>query len=209
MMSVKAVWPLVALTGLTLCLLSVAACSSGTSLPADGETSIVRYGVRMEPYAEVIDAVYGKIPCCGHSSETLPETVFPDTDLHAYSGDGKHVGVNYSSDVYEVQIPGAETSYNTYNDREYIILPINTTVRFVVDASDNARFMQAWPAAAEYTDGTERYIIYLTCYDSAGDMHHSASLIESIPAGERHEYDYSIGSNPDGSFNLSVIRVGP
>ena len=208
MMSVKAGWPLVALTGLVLCLLSVAACSSGAP-PADGETSIVRYGVRMEPYAEVIDAVYGKIPCCGHSSETLPETVFPDTDLHAYAGDGRHVGVNYSSDVYEVQIPGVETSYNTYNDREYIILPLNTTARFVVDATDNARFMQAWPAAAEYTDGMESYSIYLVCYDSAGDMHHSASLFASIPAGERQEYDYSIGYNPDGSLNLSVVRVEP
>ncbi len=46
------------------------------------------------------------------------EQPLPDFDLHAYTPDGKHIGVNYTTKVYENEITGANASGDLLNGVE-------------------------------------------------------------------------------------------
>jgi len=71
----------------------------------------------------------------------LVNITYPDIDLHAYTPDGKHVGMNYSSGVYENEIPGAISSGDLIAE-EWIFVPSNLDVRFVVDSHDVQQYLE-------------------------------------------------------------------
>jgi NADH:ubiquinone oxidoreductase subunit K len=55
-----------------------------------------------------------------------------DLDLHAYTSDGLHTGLNYTTGIYENQIPGAIASGDMVSG-EWIFVLSNLSVHFVVD----------------------------------------------------------------------------
>jgi YVTN family beta-propeller protein len=68
-----------------------------------------------------------------------------DLDLHAYTPDGKHVGMNYTSDEYETRIPGAVASGDLIGGEEWIFVPTGTQVRYSVDSHNVKKFLEENP----------------------------------------------------------------
>jgi hypothetical protein len=65
---------------------------------------------------------------------------YPYPNLHAYTSDGLHTGMNYTTGVYENQIPGAITSGDMVAE-EWIFVPSNLSVHFVVDSHDVQQYL--------------------------------------------------------------------
>lgn len=70
----------------------------------------------------------------------LANMTYPDLDLHAYTDTGLHVGINYETGIYENQIPGAVSSGDLIAE-EWIFVPSNLNVRFVVDSYDVQQYL--------------------------------------------------------------------
>jgi M6 family metalloprotease-like protein len=70
----------------------------------------------------------------------------PDIDLHAYDDQGRHVGLNYETGEYELQIPGAVASGDLRGAEEWIYVPEGTAVRYEVSAYKTEQFLAANPA---------------------------------------------------------------
>ena len=72
----------------------------------------------------------------------------PDLDLHFFTEDGAHVGVDYSSGQFEVTISGAEATGDQFNGEEWIFVPIDSQpVRVIVSGFDVARYLVEHPEA--------------------------------------------------------------
>jgi len=80
-------------------------------------------------------------------------TSWPDLDLHAYTPDGKHVGMNYVTGEYEIQIPGALASGDFYNSSEWISILENIEVYFIISSRDVAAFLEAQPMGVDNENG--------------------------------------------------------
>ena len=72
---------------------------------------------------------------------------WPDLDLHAYTNDGRHIGVNYETDEYEIEVLGAIASGDMLNAHEWIFLPeeLNNKVHYVVSSKDTQKFFSDFP----------------------------------------------------------------
>lgn len=71
----------------------------------------------------------------------LVDITYPDIDLHAYTSDGRHIGMNHSSGVYENEILGAIASGDMITE-EWVFVPSNLDVRFVVDSHDVQKYLE-------------------------------------------------------------------
>ncbi|MCK4501363.1 PKD domain-containing protein, partial [Candidatus Babeliales bacterium] len=69
----------------------------------------------------------------------------PDIDLHAYSLDGKHIGVNYSNGLYENEIQGAFSSGDLINGEEWIFVPSDINVSYYIGSHDVQKFLEENP----------------------------------------------------------------
>jgi PKD repeat protein len=74
-----------------------------------------------------------------------PNYTFPDIDLHVVSPDGKHVGVNYTSGLYENEIHGALSSGDLINDKEWIFVPSDINVAYYISSHDVQKFLEENP----------------------------------------------------------------
>jgi len=165
-------------------------------------------GAVMAPDGNVFSAVYENLFGVESYSGTTNMTL-PDIDLHAYTPDGKHIGMNYSTGEYEVQIPGALVSEDSFNGREWIFVPDNIKVRFSVDTRDIDKFLEENPEALAYTDGIESYNISTHYFDASGNKSDSPWVNDRIPAGVSLAYTANITQNPDGTYDVEVVRLEP
>jgi hypothetical protein len=115
----------------------------------------------------------------------------------------RHVGVNYTTGEYEIQIPGATTSGDSVA-HEWIFVPSNVSVRFTVSSKDVDDFLETHQWVLNYTTGIETYNVSIVYYDSTGERYESEFLTQTIPPGEELEHLYSVTQNPDGTFNVTV-----
>lgn len=145
-------------------------------------------GVSLMPEAKVFDEVYSILP----SDEVAKAYALPDIDLHAYARDGKHVGINYETGEYEIQIPLVEASGDLVNGDEWIFVPASIEVKWVVSAKDVEKFMEEFPEASKHTDGKEAYYVQLIYYDAKDNRYESAPIKQTISAGEFLEHPYEI-----------------
>jgi len=60
-----------------------------------------------------------------------------DLDLHVYAADGRHIGMNYGTNQYEVQIPGAVFS-GPRSDSEWILVPMDMEAYFTVTVNPSS-----------------------------------------------------------------------
>jgi len=119
----------------------------------------------------------------------------PDLDLHAYTDDGRHVGINYSTGEYEVGIPGAIFSGDLHNDIEWIFIPSDINgVHFIVSSTDTQEFLINYPEVLSVTDGKEMYEVYARIIDPQGVIT-SDAVIQEIEAGSLLEHPISIEGN--------------
>ena len=71
-----------------------------------------------------------------NSNPLLKSMTAPDLDLHLYWDDGKHIGMNYETGKYEIQIAEAIVSGDNQNIPEWILIPENVTgCHFVVSSN--------------------------------------------------------------------------
>jgi M6 family metalloprotease-like protein len=72
-------------------------------------------------------------------------TLAPDLDLHAITDDGKHIGMNYTTGLYENQVAGALTSGDLINADEWIFVPEGTNITFYISSYDVGVFLEFYP----------------------------------------------------------------
>jgi hypothetical protein len=145
------------------------------------------------------------------SGMVVPEvgfSVLPDVDLHAYANDGKHVGMNYQTGIYENQIEGAIASGDLIGGTEWIFAPENANLRFETSSSDTAQFFQEYPEASSYSNGTETYALKMVYYSPDGSRYESQPTEHEISSGSTINHAYTITSNADGSYSVTTSESG-
>ncbi len=159
-------------------------------------------GASLKPAADVLTALQAFF-------NAPPEAPipFPDIDLHAYTEDGRHVGINYETGEYELQIPGAYSSGDLLYGREWIFVPENVNVHFVVSAKDNKDFFDAFPEAWQLSDGIETFDLSLVYYDSDGNRWESTPVTEQINPGETIWHVPTITENPYGTYSTGLTPI--
>jgi hypothetical protein len=162
-----------------------------------------KIGAIMNPMARLLSS----IPKVIHGMPFQFEYPLPDLDLHAYSDDGKHVGMNYITGEYEIQIQGATASGDLWNGQEWIFVPEDVNVHFVVNAKDNKDFFDAFPEAWEFSDGIETFDLSLVYYDSNENRWESTPITEQINPGETIWHTPTITENPDGTYTTGLTPI--
>jgi M6 family metalloprotease-like protein len=81
----------------------------------------------------------------GGASFSTGNGTAPDLDLHAVTPDGKHIGMNYTSGEYEMQIQGGVSSGDLVGGEEWIFVHTRTEVRYFVDSHDVQKFLEENP----------------------------------------------------------------
>jgi len=136
---------------------------------------------------------------------TPPEDIIiPDLDLHAFTPDGSHVGINFLTGEYENNILGAISSGDVINDEEWIFVPSNTEVSFQVNSKDNFDLLTSFPELNQHTDGIESYSLTSIFFDDDALIHKSNLLDGIIPAGDVQGFTVSVIQNPDGTVTVST-----
>lgn len=92
----------------------------------------------------------------------------PDLDLHAYDEYGNHVGLNYQTNEYENQIPGAISSGDLKDSEEWIFVPENVNVNYVISNERINKFIQANPEYAKEFKEVKPKISYMK-FDKQGN----------------------------------------
>ncbi|MFA5831635.1 MAG: hypothetical protein WC878_07465, partial [Candidatus Paceibacterota bacterium] len=143
-----------------------------------------------------IDTFYGMIP-----SEEI-SSINPDTDLHAITQDGRHIGMNYQTGRYENQIANSIVSGDLDNMHEWIFVPSTETVRYYVSAHDTQAFFDANPdIASQVPDKTDKYELYARTIDPATGIFTSATTSQTILPGVADFYQIT------GTTTPSVIQT--
>ncbi|MHA1829613.1 MAG: dockerin type I domain-containing protein, partial [Candidatus Heimdallarchaeaceae archaeon] len=124
----------------------------------------------------------------------------PDLDLHLYCDDGRHIGMNYETGEYEVDIPDAIVSGDNQNAPEWIFIPKDiTNCHYVVSSYDNQKFLEENPEVAQQIeDTTDNYEIYGRYIDPETDIYTSQTISEQIDIGENKQQFVA------GTKNISV-----
>ena len=116
----------------------------------------------------------------------------PDIDLHAYTSDGRHIGVNYSTGVYENQIPGAISSGDLIGAREWIFVPNNVQVTFYTSSRDTASYFKELTSAKDLSSGDTTFSLEMISYDSNGKSTVSSPTNQIVGLGAAVEHSYTI-----------------
>ena len=134
------------------------------------------------------------------SAPPLDSGTLPDTDLHLYCEDGRHVGVNYETGEYEVGVEGAIVSGDNQNAPEWIFVPEGVIgCHYVVSSYDNQKFLQENPEIAQQiADPADSYEVYARYIDPASDIYTSSTITETIEPGAEIEHKIS------GTANIAI-----
>lgn len=137
------------------------------------------------------------------SASPLEPEAMPDLDLHLYTEDGKHIGMNYEIGEYEVQVEGAIVSGDNQDSPEWIFVPEGTAnYHYEVSSYDNQKFLEENPdIASQITDKTDRYELYGRYIDPQTDIYTSQTITETIDSGENIKYKTS----GDADINISKL----
>jgi len=128
------------------------------------------------------------------STKAIMEESGKDLDLHAIDRFGRHVGMNYKTGEYEIDIPRAAASGDVQGGREFISLPTQFGAHFYVDARD-----------AE--EDKETYTLTIV-YEAAGKTTFSSPITQNIKKGEKLEHKYRIEYGAEAT-SISVESGSP
>ena len=122
-------------------------------------------------------------------------TAAPDLDLHAYTLDGKHIGMNYTTGLYENQIPGAIASGDLAGSDEWIFVPTGTQVTYDVSSHDVGEFLKVNPELTTQFQSLTFNVTNLG-FDSNGSSYNISNQTYSIPPDSVIEINAPNGSTP-------------
>lgn len=136
----------------------------------------------------------------------------PDFDLHIYCPDGRHVGMNYETGEYEVQIEGTITNGDNLGAPEWIFFPPtpeNEGCVHSVSAHDNEVFLEENPEiAVGITDTTGMYEIYARYIDPSSGIFTSEVLeAQTIMPGKY--VTHAVSGTTDVSIDEGIIDDTP
>ncbi|MCK4354914.1 right-handed parallel beta-helix repeat-containing protein [Candidatus Parcubacteria bacterium] len=131
------------------------------------------------------------------------KSISADVDLHAYDELGRHTGMNYETGEYENQIPEAIASGDLVYDDEWIFVPEETKVHFVVSSKDIQEMIETYPELQELTDGIETYEVQAIYYDEASQQYKSNISTEQIEPGQELEQPIT------GTTDIAVLPAIP
>lgn len=141
------------------------------------------------------------------SHEVLENISRPDLDLHGYTSDGSHIGIDYNTGEYEMGVEGVETSGDLLGGVEWIMVPDGVEMSFSVTARDNADFLNMFQDAQGLTDGAETYSLVVDYFDESG-VQYSEVVSETLGAGDASDVTVDLSENGDGSYSISA-QVAP
>jgi len=136
--------------------------------------------------------------------EPPPEQfALPDLDLHAYTPDGKHVGMNYETGIFEMQIPGVIASGGFYNSSEWISVPEDSAAYFVISSRPTALFLEEHPdLPPENEEGL--YALSVSYFDENLDGVGSGLEELTIAPGAEVFHLVEIRLMPDDNYQLEI-----
>jgi len=138
--------------------------------------------------------------------KTVPppeQFALPDLDLHAYTPDGKHVGMNYETGIFEMQIPGVIASGGFYNSSEWISVPEDSAAYFVISSRPTALFLEEHPdLPPENEEGL--YALSVSYFDENLDGVGSGLEELTIAPGAEVFHLVEIRLMPDDNYQLEI-----
>lgn len=131
----------------------------------------------------------------------------PDLDLHFYCTDRKHIGMNYETGEYEIQIAEAMASGDNQDTPEWILIPPEVTgCHFTVSSYDNQKFLEENPdIAQQMEDKTDSYEAYARYIDPETAIYTSSIISETIKPGA--ELEHPISGTADISIQKGVVTI--
>ena len=152
--------------------------------PLSAEFSRIRSSLRD---VSIVNAHQNPIP------DADGDAVFVDLDLHAYDDQGNHVGMNYETGEYEINIPDAIASGDGALGEEWIFVPEGTNVRFEVSTHDIEQFFAENPDIAEELESLEEtYTFGAVTYDAESERY-EAEPVENITINPGETRVHEIG----------------
>jgi M6 family metalloprotease-like protein len=138
----------------------------------------------------------------GLTAPPLENYPWPDLDLHVYTYDGKHVGMNYLTGEYEIQIPNAIASGEFYNASEWISVPDNIEVFFIVSSRDVAAFLENQPVPLDNENGFYSLTLWYFDENMAGSGSDAENQI--VYPGAEAFHAFEITRRPDGTYSVKI-----
>jgi hypothetical protein len=192
-------------------------------IAAEEDSSINDYRIRVEfqpavnPLSEVVKGVVistgeGILRVLPELSATLLPQLgegnpLPDIDLHLYTDDGRHIGVNYATGEYEHQNIKAETVGDQLNSEEWIVVPESTSsVHFIVSYIDAVRFLQAFPNLQSALGSADTIQIKGIGALPGDTPIKTDSVNLTVPVGGVVEIKVDTQLNPDGSLGITLVQ---
>jgi len=136
------------------------------------------------------------------------DIAWPDLDLHLFMDDGRHIGMNYDTGLYERGIPGALASGDMVSSDEWIMLPEGITgYHFLVSSYDTEKFLQNVAGGWELTDGMDKYLMRGAFNDpETGNIYESSLFSSNIYAGSEMEWLINYSQDTNEGYNVNISR---
>ncbi|MCG2737883.1 MAG: hypothetical protein L6282_15990 [Candidatus Methanoperedenaceae archaeon] len=138
----------------------------------------------------------------------LYDNLQPDYDIHAFAIDGRHMGRNYTTDIYEYQIAGATASGDMIWGVEWIFVPDYEKVVFRVSDHDIREYLKRHPEEYDEVAGIKTSIIMIL-EDNNSNRTYVNVTGEQFQPYEDDFYFFDVIEKPDGTFELIVENKRP
>ncbi len=112
------------------------------TLNSDGRTLTVNHSPHSTTVVSLSSGTHGRPSGWFGSLFSDSSTPMLYADIQAYSSDGKHVGPNYQTGNYDVDIKGAEVG-GALTPVQWISIPDNTTATYIIDGTSKIKSAQA------------------------------------------------------------------
>jgi hypothetical protein len=133
----------------------------------------------------------------------------PDLDLHAYTGDGRHAGLNYATGQFENQIANTEASGDQFNGHEWVVVPASTPgIHFVVSGLKALQFLSEFPQLQSALGSTDDFTLSAVVAAPNGSPSRVGTNLGMIPIGGFLEIPLVITQNPDGTATVNLGQPG-
>jgi len=134
-----------------------------------------------------------------------PEQLLPELDLHLFTDDGKHIGINYENGIFENQVTDSDISGDQTFGPESIVVPESIPgFHFLVSNIRAAQFLSQYPELQETLGLTETFQIMAVGALPEGSPVQSDPTMSTVPIGGVIEVQVNTITNPDGSLSITL-----